>query len=268
MGEEQPKVKVDWVQAAAGALTAITSAVLLSTVGVAGTLIGVAAGSVLGTVGNSVYSHYLRMSKERVEAAKMRADARVKAAAQRAARARARASASGPADPRVRRAEHDLEEAREEQVVAEEEARPSWREVVSELPWRRVLAVSGAVFVVALGAILTFEAITGRAISTYTGGSDENTRVSIPGVGSGQSGDQKPGDRGPQPDSPTGDQSDQPDQEPTPGAPTPTDDATEPAPTDEPTQTDAPTEPEPSVSEDPEEAPTPSEPPASLPASP
>lgn len=45
-------IEVNWVQALAGSLAAMSSAVLLSTVGVAGTIIGAAIGSVVATVGS------------------------------------------------------------------------------------------------------------------------------------------------------------------------------------------------------------------------
>ncbi len=39
------------------------------------------------------------------------------------------------------------------------------------------------IFVVAMLVILTFELVTGRAVSSYTRGSDSGTRTSIPGLG-------------------------------------------------------------------------------------
>ena len=243
-GEEQRRVSIDWVQLVAGALTAVTSAVLLSTVGVAGTLIGAAVGSVVATVGNSVYSHYLALSKERVAAAKALAEARAREASQKAARARMRAAAGGHLEDQQRRqAEEDLREAQADVAAPEERARPSWREAMAGLPWKRILAVAAAVFVLAMGAILAFEGITGRAVSTFTGGSDDSTRISIPGVGGGRSDEQGPR-QGPGPqetEDPTGEPSGESEPPPTSTvSPSPTV-STEPEPTPSPTESPTPT---------------------------
>ena len=40
------------------------------------------------------------------------------------------------------------------------------------LRWKRIAAVAGGIFVVAMLVIVSFELVTGRAVSTYTGGSD------------------------------------------------------------------------------------------------
>ena len=191
MTEEQPeRVEISWVQVSASALAAVSSAVLLSTVGVAGTLIGAAVGSVVATVGNAVYAHYLSVSRARVAAAQA-------AALERVTRARSGASAvwadsrrndpdHGPtttlreeqAHDELDRAEHELDE------VAGEAPAASWRDAFVDLPWKRIAAVAGGIFVVAMLVIVSFELLTGRAVSTYTGGSDSGGRTSIPGLGS------------------------------------------------------------------------------------
>src|SRR6476620_9514701 len=72
--DRQPdRVEINWVQVGGSALAAVSSAVLLSTVGVAGTIIGAAIGSVFATAGSSIYSHYLRVSRARVAAAQVAA---------------------------------------------------------------------------------------------------------------------------------------------------------------------------------------------------
>ena len=158
VSDEQRTLRIDWVQTAAGALTAVSSAVLLSTVGVAGTIIGAAVGSVVATVGNAVYGHYLRLSKERVAAARALAVAQAQSPAGRTARTH---------------------------VDVVERARVPWRQALSGLPWRRIVPVTLGVFLLAMTAITVFELTTGRAVSTYTGGSSANhARTSIPGLGS------------------------------------------------------------------------------------
>src|SRR5512141_2156941 len=108
MTEERESVDINWVQVSASALAAVSSAVLLSTVGVAGTLIGAAIGSVVATVGSSVYASSLRASRARVAAAQAAALTRV---------GRARASVSGArADVRDQstRAQAEIDQARSE----------------------------------------------------------------------------------------------------------------------------------------------------------
>lgn len=243
MSEEQQRIRFDGVQMVAGALTAVTSAVLLSTVGVAGTLIGAAVGSVVGTVGNAVYSHYLALSKRRVAAAKVLAESKARAAG------RDSRTQQTQQTQRVQQEREAREELAEADVPAEDarRGRVSWREAISGLPWRRILPVAAVVFVVALAAILVFELVSGRAVSSFTGGSDENTRTSIPGIGRTQDSDrpdrQRPGpDREPRDDQDPGTT---PTSEPT-SSPTPTPEVT---PTSDPEPTDAP---EPTAPEDPE----------------
>ena len=190
MTEPRNRPEINWVQVSASALAAVSSAVLLSTVGVAGTIIGAAIGSLFATAGSSIYSHYLRISQERVARAQSAALERV---------TRARASVSGAAvdvrrsGPRTQslRAQREVEQAGDELAHAERELhgaqahseRPAWREVLSGLPWKRISLGAGGVFVVAMLVIVSFELLTGRAVSSYTGGSDRAARTSVPGFG-------------------------------------------------------------------------------------
>lgn len=242
MSDEQTKIKFDGVQLVAGALTAVTSALLLSTVGVAGTLLGVAVGSVLGTVGNAVYTHYLSLSRRRVAAAKVLADAR------------ARGDGAHGGGVAVREAHEELAQADVDPARARE-GDVSWREVVRGVPWRRILPVTVVVGVVALAAILVFELAAGRALSTYTGGSDEPRRTTISGVNRDQPAPDREPQQSPQPQPEEAEPSDPPTLTPEP--------TTEPAPTDtadpEPTQDPAPLDesevPEPEPSPEPSSTP-------------
>jgi hypothetical protein len=215
------RVEINWVQVSGSALAAVSSAVLLSTVGVAGTIIGAAIGSVFATAGSSIYSHYLRVSRARVAAAQVAAFERL---------THARSGASGVwAD--TRRADGATQTLRERRVVEEldeaEEAadaaaaRPSWREVLAGLRWKRIAAVAGGIFVVAMLAIVSFELLTGRAVSTYTGGSDGGARTSIPGLAAKHA--TRTPDKTPAPTTPSRQPSSAPSSTPTTGeTPTPT----------------------------------------------
>lgn len=174
--DQQRRIDVNWVQVLAGALAATSSAVFLSTVGVAGTIIGAAVGSVAATVGGAVYSYYLAASRERLLAARSLALARVARA-----QAKSREAPGSPADM----ARVDQETDRASEVLREAEAdlqEPvSWRRVLGGLPWKRIAWASLGIFVLVMAAILVFELMAGRAVSTYTGGSrDDGPRTTIP----------------------------------------------------------------------------------------
>jgi chorismate mutase len=171
--QQHERVAINWFQVSGSALAAVSSAVLLSTVGVAGTIIGAALGSVVVTAGGSIYSHYLELSRQRV------------AAAQAVARARKSRARSARLDTRQQeRAGDELHQAEQQLADAEDETvKPSWRELLTGLRWRRIATAAAVIFVAAMLIIVTFETVTGRAVSTYTGGTDGNPRSSIPGLG-------------------------------------------------------------------------------------
>ena len=252
--DEPRRLEINWVQTAGGALAALSSAVLLSTTGVAGTIIGAALGSVIVTVGNAVYSHYLAASKQRVAAARV-------AAMQTAARVRGRT----PGRSTSTTAEHPVRAPGDAAASAAAAARPgsddagadadaaadggdagptvrpgpTWGELARRLQWKRIAAIAAGIFVLAMGVILTFEAISGHAVSSYTGGSDPDGPRTSFGGGSGKD-DTEP-DKPPTtatsttPDEPTpteGETTDEPTQEPTtaPTTTTPPTTSTEPPP--------------------------------------
>lgn len=177
MSEDKAKVDLSLVQVVASALAAVSSAVLLSTVGVAGTLIGAAVGSVIATVAGAVYTYSLQASRERVAAA-----------AQIAAMARAnltRRNETGAADIQQVTAAPD--------PVTPEPGRPGWRAALAGLNWKRVAALAAGVFLAAMCAIVAFELVAGEPVSKYTGGtSDDSSRRTTLGGGSGEKADQAP----------------------------------------------------------------------------
>lgn len=63
---ERRRIDVNPVQVAASAMAAISSAFLLSTLGVAGTVIGAALASVVATVGSAVYMHVVHRTSNRL----------------------------------------------------------------------------------------------------------------------------------------------------------------------------------------------------------
>ncbi len=173
---EQNGLQINWVNSAGGALGAVSSAILLSSLGAAGTLVGAALGSLCITVGGAVYSHYLTMTKERVTSQAL--------AARRPGRVRepvpAGAGAVAQSEDRWRTEDPDhTDRADEERSVGQ---------LLPGLPWKQILAISAAFFGIAMVLIVAFELSTGRAVSTYTGGtSNTSVGTSIPGwSGTGQ----------------------------------------------------------------------------------
>jgi len=185
MTDDKPRIEFNWVQASAASLAAVTSAVLLSTFGVAGTLIGAAVGSLALTVGNAMYSYSINATKHRVATAHSVAAARI-------GLARARASATETA-----RTEQEPAKVREDPGPAhagrEDHPNPAadgrWS-MLAALPWKRIALVSTGVFMAAMLMILVFESVTGRAVSSFTGSDDR--RNSIPGWGDGSATERDP----------------------------------------------------------------------------
>lgn len=166
---QQNPLEISWTRSAGSALGAVSSAVLLSTLGVAGTLTGAALGSLVITVGGTIYSNSLQATRQRVLKSTVRGD-------QPSARARDDRNLGDAADiPAQEHTSAPLPEL--------DDPRPGtpWRQVLRDLPWKHITWVAAALFTVAMALILAFELTTGRAVSSYTGGSSTNTRSSIPG---------------------------------------------------------------------------------------
>jgi hypothetical protein len=196
--EERPGI--NWIQVVAGALAAVSSAVLLSTLGVAGTVIGAALGSVIASVASAWYSRGIDASRQQV-AAQAAALKRVAAARSRLDDAASAMDRGQPVtDTGLLRADRELEEAEEalEQAsqLAEGETVGSGDDVVEpvthdplygaeagrKLPWKRIGLIAAGLFIAAMVTITIFELTTGRAVSTFTGGSDKGTGSTVPGL--------------------------------------------------------------------------------------
>jgi hypothetical protein len=63
---DKPRLELSLTQIVASALAAMTAAVLASYLGVAGTVIGAAVFSIIGTSGSAIYSHSIRRTKARL----------------------------------------------------------------------------------------------------------------------------------------------------------------------------------------------------------
>lgn len=226
MGESDRRFELNWVQSLAGALAAVTSAVLLSTVGVAGTLIGAALGSLAATVGSAVYSYYIRATQDRVASAGTVAVGRIgHGRPQGPSTPDDLAAAPSATDEEAAAAGEGVHRAAAASQNAKNPPEGGFTALLAGLPWKRIAVVATGLFTAAMVVILVFELATGRALSSYTGGSDSDRRTSIPGLGGGRG------------DDPAGDQDDP---QPTPGEgssgePDESTEETEPTPTPTPT---------------------------------
>lgn len=215
MADDGQRQGINWVQVAAAAGAAVSSAVLLSTLGVAGTIIGAAVGSVVASVASHTYSRGIAASKEQALALRRVAQARDDLD---------RVVTHPEEDPEAGLENADRALGRVESALEEGAA------VERRLPWGKVVLVSAGLFAAVMVSITAFELLSGRAVSSYTGGSDKETGSTVPGLNSGD----RDRDRDPE---------DGPDEEPEPSAPTPTPTPTEsPADPPTPTPTEAPTE--------------------------
>ena len=193
------RIQIDWTRAVAGALAAVASAVLLSTLGAAGTIMGAAIGSLVVSVGSAWFAQGLSTSKRTLSKKQKGAAQKVGVAHAEVLRA-TRADDTAAQESHLDHAEERLEEAQEELDEAITAAAPvSWKERLSQLPWKRVALVTLALFVVTLLVITAFELLTGRSVSSMTGGSGsgDTTISQVSGHDSGGDHQQQKPDEGP-----------------------------------------------------------------------
>ena len=144
--DKTPPLGIDWVRAVAGALAAVSTTVLLSTLGAAGTLLGAALGSIAATIATALYSQGLDRSRNRVR----------------------ELSVLKPGSIPVKRA-----------VTDPEEGRAGWLDRLRQIGWRRLLVPALALFLVVIAAVTVFELLAGRTLaSTVGGGSSGGTTIS------------------------------------------------------------------------------------------
>lgn len=182
---ESKRLEINWFGVVGSALGAVSAAVVLSTLGAAGTLVGAALGSLSITVGGSIYSHYLERTKTRVAEAAALVARRTRVSPGAAARGTATTAAVDDSTATTAAVDEPASTSEAEEAQGKE----SWQQVVRGLPWKRIAALAVGLFAVAMAIILVFELSTGRPVSSYTGGtSSTSTGTSIPGI-SGRGGD-------------------------------------------------------------------------------
>jgi len=193
----------------AGALAAVCAAVVGSFLGVAGTLIGAAVASIVGSVGTEIYERSLQRGAKKLQTL---APAFVKAPA-------------AVGTPQVAAA---TEEDSPSHTAMEPAPKRQFR-------WGHIAAATAGVFILAMGAITIYEWVAGEPLASAVGASSDKG-TTFGNVGSSKSTDEEPATT--TSTSPT----DAPTGRPTATA-TPTGDATTPPPAEAPTTaptTDAP----------------------------
>jgi hypothetical protein len=191
MAENNPVKEpvVEWTRVIGGALAAVSSAVLLSTLGAVGTIAGAALGSVIVSVSSSVYARGLSRSRRRMAQAQEAALRRVGVAQAEVLRARRRDGA-GTTEAHLDRADEHLARARDRLEAADPEPEPEPLRrriagILDQLPWRRVALVAAAGFVIAIAVVTGFELIAGRPVSSYTGGTSSHHGTSFSNIDNG-----------------------------------------------------------------------------------
>jgi hypothetical protein len=155
-------------QIVAGALAAVSSAVAASYFGVAGTLIGAALGSVVGTVGTAVYKRSLTKTSEKliapIQTVVLRRQGDTFESTTIAGGTEAPASTTGPAGP------PGETPARLPDATAH---LPGPHAPAGSRRWGRTAAFALAAFALALGGVSAVEAVAGRTLSSLVTGEEE-----------------------------------------------------------------------------------------------
>jgi hypothetical protein len=133
---------IDIPKTIAAALAAVCAAVIGSFLGVAGTLIGAAVASVIGSVGTEVYQRSIKKGTEKLQ---IIAPTFIKVPA-------------AVGTPEVAAATEDESPSH---TVAPESGRT--------IRWGRVAAIAGALFVLAIGSLTVAELMTGRPVASTVG---------------------------------------------------------------------------------------------------
>lgn len=168
--EPEPKTKLldlSPTQLTGGALAAMTSAVVGARLGVAGTVLGAAVGSVVAGVAGTLYTTSLRRTKEKLSSVIVtKADPERDAEPGIPAELPMPVTAILPAAPDQGPATTSGASGNSTggQRVGRDHPRSSAR-ATNRWPWKAILVSTAAVFVLAFAAITGFEVLTGHAIS-------------------------------------------------------------------------------------------------------
>jgi hypothetical protein len=157
-------------QVAGSALAAVSAGVVASFLGVGGTIMGAALGSVVASIGGAVYSHSFQRAGYKLGETKVLAVVTSR---------RTSEVDPGPSDVPVIESEDDEHPPYAESAPAEGD--PAEPATASRLPspggrvprwlsWKAAVALTVVAFVIAIAAIQVFELVIGRPISGGSGG--------------------------------------------------------------------------------------------------
>jgi len=176
---KEPGLQVNWVGAVGSGLGSVTSAVLLSTTGAAGTWIGAGIGTFIITVGGAIYAYYLQRAKTGIEktADKLKTGVQSK-------RPQKTTTITAERDPNEpARSQSTSTDVDTGSHAAGQLDKPTFKEALKNIRWKRVAVLGAALFAITMAIIFIFELATGRPVSSYTGGtSPDSTGTSITGV--------------------------------------------------------------------------------------
>ncbi|WP_250007427.1 hypothetical protein [Actinoplanes sp. M2I2] len=158
----KPWSGIDITKTLAGTLAAVSAAVIGSFLGVAGTLIGAAVASLIGSVGTELYQRWLQRGSQRIKSTFVTAPAAV-------------------GTPSVEAA-HE---------VPSEETAPAALSAPVKMHWGRIAAAAGTLFVLAMGSLTAFELISGKSVPAAVGHKTSSSTT----LGSAFSGDNGSRDR-------------------------------------------------------------------------
>ena len=145
---------------AAGSLAAVSAAVIGSYLGVAGTLIGAAVASVVGSLGTEIYQRSINRGAQKLQTL---APAFVKAPA-----------AVGTPEVAAATVEDEPAHTVATDEVVEKRSGPKIR-------WKPVVVGAVAVFIIAMGAIFAVEAFAGKSLDSITTGTDSGrSTIGVP----------------------------------------------------------------------------------------
>ena len=157
-------------QVAGSALAAVSAAVVASFLGVGGTIVGAALGSIVASIGGAVYSHSFQRAGYRLGEAKVLTVVTSRRSAD---------VEPGPSDvPVIERADEEHPayaesapaEGEPEEAVTASPLPPPGGRVPRRLSWKAAVLLTVIAFVIAIAAIVVVELVIGRPISGGSGG--------------------------------------------------------------------------------------------------
>ena len=183
--KEKPQgAQLSATQVAAGALAAVSSAVVASFFGLAGTLIGAALASVISTVSAALYSNSLQKTNEKLRRARGQVTGRLSAADE------TKVASAAPAAPATQVLPAHLDPRR----APVRRSRPRWT---------KVAVYAAAVFVMAMGIVTGIELIGQKPVSAIVGGTETSRTTTLGELTTASSSSEQQDDDASTPSSPT-----------------------------------------------------------------